>query len=94
MKSQMNKLNTNTAEGIITHKIIGCAMEVHKILGNGFQEAVYQRSLHFEMLEHDISVKREVEVPIFYKGNHVGSRRVDFLVEDFILGWTIKKFNL
>ena len=81
----MNKLNTNTAEGIITHKIIGCAMEVHKILGNGFQEAVYQRSLHFEMLEHDISVKREVEVPIFYKGNHVGSRRVDFLVEDFIL---------
>ena len=85
MKSQMNKLNTNTAEGIITHKIIGCAMEVHKILGNGFQEAVYQRSLHFEMLEHDISVKREVEVPIFYKGNHVGSRRVDFLVEDFIL---------
>ena len=42
-------INTNYPESELTGKIIGCAMEVHKFLGNGFQEVVYQRSLAIEM---------------------------------------------
>src|SRR5690554_4056037 len=64
----------------ITHKIIGCAMEVHNTLGNGFQEVIYQRCLSIELNENNIEHQREVEMPIFYKGNDVGLRRADFLV--------------
>jgi len=65
----------------LTGKIIGCAMEVHKALGNGFQEVVYQRALEYEMLLQSLEFSREHEMPIFYKKQHVGTRRVDFLVE-------------
>ena len=68
----------------LTGKIIGCAMEVHNSLGNGFQEVIYQRSLQFEMELQKISFGREFEMPIFYKQKPVGTRRVDFLVEDKI----------
>jgi len=65
----------------LTSKIIGCAMEVHKALGNGFQEVIYQRCLAHEMTLQEISFSREHEMPVFYKGINVGTRRVDFLVE-------------
>ena len=65
----------------LTGKIIGCAMEVHKFLGNGFQEVIYQRSLAYEMSLQGLNFAREFEMPIAYKGKHVGTRRVDFLVE-------------
>jgi GxxExxY protein len=68
----------------LTEKIIGCAMEVHKVLGNGFQEVIYQRALAIEMDIMGINFKREFEMPVFYKKNHIGTRRVDFLVEDII----------
>jgi len=64
----------------ITHNIIGSAMEVHKIIGNGFQEVVYQRALSIEMNLRNIAHQREFEMPLFYKGFDVGERRVDFLV--------------
>ncbi len=69
----------------ITHKIIGCAMKVHNTLGNGFQEVIYQRALKIEMTESGLSFQREVEMPIFYKGEQIGSRRVDFFVEDCVM---------
>jgi GxxExxY protein len=68
----------------LTGKIIGCAMEVHKILGNGFQEVIYQRALAKEMSLQNLSFIREKEMPIFYKGEQLGTRRVDFLVEETI----------
>ena len=68
----------------LTRKIIGCAMEVHKILGNGFQEVIYQRALAMEMSLQNLSFSREHEMPIFYKHEKLGTRRVDFLVEEFI----------
>lgn len=68
----------------VTGKIIGCAMEVHNALGNGFQEVVYQRALEYEMELQKILFAREFEMPIFYKQKQVGSRRVDFLVENNI----------
>lgn len=68
----------------LTSKIIGCSMEVHKILGNGFQEVIYQRALEKEMTLQGLSFAREFEMPIFYKEEQIGTRRVDFLVEEVI----------
>ena len=67
-----------------TGKIIGAAMEVHKALGNGFQEVIYQRALKIEFIHSNIDFKREFEMPIYYRGNHIGTRRVDFLINDLI----------
>jgi GxxExxY protein len=69
----------------LTGKIIGCAMEVHKILGNGFQEVIYQRALAKEMNLLGLAFSREHEMQIFYKGDEIGTRRVDFFVEDKIM---------
>ncbi len=60
-------------------------MEVHNHLGNGFQEVVYQRSLAIEMRLQGLSFEREKEMPLFYKGEDVGTRRVDFLVEEKVM---------
>jgi GxxExxY protein len=69
----------------ITHKIIGCAMKVHNTLGNGFQEVIYQRCLAIEMEKAALSFVRELEMPLYYDGHEVGSRRADFLVEEKVL---------
>ena len=79
------RINTNYPESELTGKIIGCAMEVHKYLGNGFHEVVYQRCLAIEMARQGIAFSREHEMEIFYKGEQVGLRRVDFFVEDKIM---------
>ncbi len=68
----------------LTSKIIGCGMAVHKTLGNGFQEVIYQRALEIEMRIAQISFTREHEMPIFYRAEQIGTRRVDFLVEGII----------
>lgn len=74
------KYLTKEEQDKITHRIIGCAMEVHNTLGNGFQEVIYQRCLSIELSENGIKHQREVKMPIFYKGHDVGLRRADFLV--------------
>ena len=68
----------------LTSKIIGCAMTVHKILGNGFQEVIYQRALEIEMKIAGISFTREFEMPIYYRDEQIGTRRVDFLVDNVV----------
>ncbi|NLT52689.1 MAG: GxxExxY protein [Ignavibacteria bacterium] len=65
-------------------KIIGCAMAVHRALGNGFQEVIYQRALEIEMADNGISFSREHEMPIYYKQQQIGTRRVDFLAEGVV----------
>jgi GxxExxY protein len=69
----------------LTGKIIGCAMKVHSTLGNGFQEVIYQRCLAIEMEKQGLGFARELEMSIHYEGIDVGTRRVDFLVEDKIM---------
>ena len=66
----------------LTSKIIGCAMSVHKTLGNGFQEVIYQRALAIEMDLAGIEFKREFEMPIIYRNQQIGTRRVDFFVDN------------
>lgn len=68
----------------ITQRIIGAAMEVHKDLGNGFQELIYQRALAIEFFNWNINYEREFVIPVSYKNHQIGTRRVDFLVEDLI----------
>ena len=69
----------------LTYQIIGCAMDVHKILGNGFQEVIYQRCLAIELEGTGLSFGREVEHPIYYRGVEVGSRRADFIVANQVV---------
>ena len=69
----------------LTHKIIGCAMKVHSVLGNGFQEVIYQRALAIEMKKQGLDFKREMEMKIYYDEIEIGTRRVDFLVENIIM---------
>jgi GxxExxY protein len=69
----------------LTHKIIGGAMQVHKALGNGFQEVIYQRALSIEFQYAGIKFEREKEIEINYRGRNIGKRRVDFFVENKIM---------
>jgi GxxExxY protein len=69
----------------LTHKIIGCAMKVHSTLGNGFQEVIYQRALAIEFQKLGIAYQREMEMTIFYEGENIGTRRVDFFAEENIM---------
>ncbi len=71
----------------ITEKIIGAAFEVHKFLGNGFQEVIYQRALAYEMTKAGLGFAREIEQSIFYKDlpEPIGTRRADFVVENKVL---------
>ena len=69
----------------LTSKIIGCAMKVHRTLGSGFQEVIYQRALAVEMEDAGLGFERELDIPIFYNQKQIGSRRVDFLVAGQIL---------
>lgn len=79
-KSKKIVVQTTYKYSELTGKIIGCAMEVHKRLGNGFQEVIYQRALEIEMKLAGIEFSREHEMPIFYREEQIGTRRVDFLV--------------
>ena len=60
-------------------------MKVHSTLGNGFQEVIYQRALAIEMTKQGLSFRRELEMQIYYDGQEIGTRRVDFLVEDKVM---------
>jgi len=59
-------------------------MTAHQTLGNGFQEVIYQRALEIEMTLAGIPFKREFQMPIYYRNQLIGKRRVDFLVENVI----------
>lgn len=69
----------------LTHKIIGCAMKVHSVLGNGFQEVIYQRAMCIEMDKQVLNFARETEMIIYYEQQQIGLRRVDFFVEKQIM---------
>ncbi|MFZ1800523.1 MAG: GxxExxY protein [Chitinophagaceae bacterium] len=71
----------------ITEKIIGASFEVHKFLGNGFQEVIYQRALAWELSQAGLNYVREIEQEIFYKGlqKPIGTRRADFVIEGKVL---------
>ena len=69
----------------ISYKIIGCAMKVNNTLGNRFQEVIYQRCLAIDFERALLRFGRETEQIIFYDGINIGTRRVDFVVEEKII---------
>ena len=77
-------INDTYKYSALTGRIIGCAIEVHNLIGSGFQEVIYQRALEHEMSLQGLNFMREFEMPIFYKTLQIGTRRVDFLVENNI----------
>lgn len=68
----------------LTEKIIKAAFRVHRVLGNGFQEVIYQRALEIELQKEGLPFVREFEMPVYYEGIRIGTRRVDFLIEQKI----------
>jgi len=80
-------MNTELKFREITEKIIGASFEVHKFLGNGFQEVIYQRALAYELNRAGLDFAREIEQDIFYKDlkEPIGRRRADFVVEGKVM---------
>lgn len=66
----------------LCRRVIGAAIEVHRLLGPGFLESVYEEALCVELLLQDIRFARQVPVGVAYKGETVGEARIDLLVDD------------
>jgi len=69
----------------ITEKIIGVAIEVHKILGPGLLEGIYEEAVVYELGSKNIKYERQKEIALKYKDTEVGKHRIDLLVEDKII---------
>jgi GxxExxY protein len=69
----------------ITERIIGCAIEVHRVLRCGLLESVYRAALCIEFDAAGLQYRREVRVPAIYKGQLLGEYRIDFIVEDSVI---------
>ena len=69
----------------ISERIIGCAIEVHRVLGPGLLESTYEEALCIELEEAGLQYQRQLGVPIFYKGRPIGEYRLDLLVEDIVV---------
>jgi len=79
MPDAMRDLNT------LTETIIGCAIEVHRNLGPGLLESVYDRALCYEIQASGLKCDNQVVVPIAYKGTTLGEHRIDIIVEDSVI---------
>ena len=69
----------------LTERIIGCAIEVHRVLGPGVLEASYEAALVIEFTAAKLVFQRQLVIPVFYKGQPIGEHRLDFLVEDSVV---------
>ena len=69
----------------LTEKIIGAAIEVHRHLGPGLLESIYEEALCLELRLRGIAVQRQVEVDVFYKGHVIKGQRLDLLVEEQVI---------
>ena len=82
----LNRMD-NTRKGVnaLSFKVVGAAIEVHKHLGPGLLESIYQKCLAIELLERGINFQQEVEIPISYKGHLVqGYLKCDFFIENYL----------
>jgi GxxExxY protein len=86
LPSSLNKEEGKAAEGLeledLTGRVIGCAIAVHRELGPGFVEGIYENALHVEFRHMGIPFQAQGEKPIFYRGHLVGNHRFDLLVAD------------
>jgi GxxExxY protein len=78
-------LNFQEQKDPLTEKIIGCAIEVHRVLGPGLLEASYEAALAIEFQSAAISFQRQLVIPVTYKGQAIGEHHLDFLVENAVI---------
>ena len=69
----------------VTARIIAAATKVHRTLGPGLEEVVYQRALALELPAHNFKFSREVWMDVCYKGAQVGRKRVDFVIDQVMV---------
>jgi GxxExxY protein len=69
----------------LTERIIGCAIEVHRVLGPGLLEVSYEGALAIEFESANLKFERQLIIPVSYKGRSVGDYRLDFVVEDKVI---------
>ena len=69
----------------LTGKIIGCAIQVHRELGPGFLESIYENALGVELIKQGLRFERQKLVRVIYEGVEVGVHRCDFIVDDRVL---------
>lgn len=69
----------------VTEKIIGCAIEVHRNLGPGLLESVYEKAMCYEIGVQGIRFQNQVQVPIVHKGSNLGEHRIDMVLEDAVI---------
>lgn len=69
----------------LTEKIIGCAIEVHRQLGPGLLESLYESALCIELEQAGLKYSREATIPVVYKNHPIGEHRIDLLVEDLVI---------
>lgn len=69
----------------LTEKIIGAAIEVHKILGPGLLESIYEQTLLHELFLRNLKVNSQVDIDVIYKGVVIKGQRIDILVEDEVI---------
>lgn len=82
MKNDNAYVDSRYPLSALTGRIIAAAQEVHRVLGPGFEEVIYQRALARELLAHSLDHTREVWIDVLYKGEKVGRKRVDFVIGD------------
>jgi GxxExxY protein len=70
---------------VTTERIIGCAIEVHKRLGPGLLESVYESALCIELKEQGVPFKRQVGIPLYYRGELISEHRPDLIVNDEVI---------
>jgi GxxExxY protein len=69
----------------LTERIVGCAIEVHRHLGPGLLESIYETALCIELKEEGMSAKRQIGIPLFYKGQLISEHRPDLVVDDNVI---------
>jgi GxxExxY protein len=75
----------DTELNALTHRIIGCAIEVHRVLGPGLLEPNYESALSIELSDAGLTFKRQVLIPALYKGRLIGRYRIDLIVEEQVI---------
>ena len=70
---------------LLTRKIIGCAIEVHRVLGPGLLESIYESAMCIEMDDAGLMYERQVSVPAYYKGHALGHYRIDLVVDGLVI---------
>jgi len=81
----VRKIPEELPENAITQRIIKCAIEVHKQLGPGLLETIYENALAVELELEGLSYKQQLAIPVIYKGKSLGDYRLDLLVNELVI---------